>query len=165
MRRSHAFLLDGILARFRKNAGIDPVNDLRTGALQRRCDPLRRIGGIDQHSRFRLAEGLEDRDHAIRLVDRGHGGEMVDDVLRHAPRVDEHVGLAGAAHDGLGEHDRRERHVAAANVEKPRHRIGKGEDRRIDSLRLEALRDLGELVVRLPAGELGRLDLDRLRRP
>ena len=81
--------------------------------------------------------------------------------LQLAP-VEEQLRLALRRHDGVAEHERRVRQVAAADVEQPGDRVERGDDDGVLLVARQLLLDRGDLVVRLDAGKGDRLQRDRL---
>ena len=94
-------------------------------------------------NRFRTDAGIEPR-RALRLAERGEialefvVGAYVRQFLETMPHlvvelaaIDVERRATVLRHDGGGEHDRRVRHIMAADVEQPRHRLRIGHDQRI----------------------------------
>ena len=101
----------------------------------------------------------------MRRANMGNASEMGDCILRQFCRVDEEFGFALAVKNRVAQHHGRIGDIGAADVESPGDRIGLGQHDGIGGGLFEVRRDIGELVLRALAGELGRLDGDWLCRP
>ena len=130
----------------RAAGGLDDGRQARRGKLRIETDGA--PGGLAPDRRL---EGL-------RRVDVGQCCKMVLHRIVQLGRIDEERRAPVGAQDGEAQHQRRVRHVRAADVEGPGDGGRVGQDRRIGLGIGDRSGQLGELVARRLAGEALRMD-------
>ncbi len=137
---------------------------MRLGAAERAREPIAGGVGIEAHALAGRAQRLQPVGEGGRLADLGERLELRAHCRRQLVGGDEQLRLAARRNDREGERHRRVRDVGAADVEHPGDAVAQREDDGILLVGLQALLDVGDLVLRRAAGELLRMQGDRVGR-
>ncbi len=166
LRRTRAGDLGRVLHRLHRHDRIAAVHHPAAIAGYQARDRVGANAGIKPHGPVRLAERSE---IALEIRVRLYLGdflEMAAHIVAELAAIDIERRPAVFRHDRSGEHDRRVRHVVAANVEQPRHRLRIGNHQRVGGVFLHAVADARELCRGVLAGIAQVVQHDRTgRRP
>ena len=163
MRGTRALDLGRVLDRLQRQRGIGSAGDA-LGAAERARKPIARGMGIEAHALAGRAQRFQPVGERGRLADLGEGLELRPYCRRQLVGGEEQLRLAARRNDGEGERHRRVRDVGAADVEHPGDAVAEREDDGILLVGLQALLDVGDLVLRRAASELLRMQRDRVGR-
>ena len=148
-----AFDLGGVLDGLQRQRRIGPAHDA-LGAAERAGKPVAGGVGIEPHALAGRAQRLQPCGERFGRADLGERFEVRAHCRLELLGREEQLRLAGDRHDGEGEGHRRVRDVGAADVERPGDAVAEGENDRILAIGLQALLNVGDLVLCRAAGEL-----------
>ena len=163
MRGTRALDLGRVLDRLQRQRGIGSAGDA-LGAAERARKPIARGMGIEAHALAGRAQRFQPVGECGRLADLGEGLELRPYCRRQLVGGEEQLRFAARRNNGEGERHRRVRDVGAADVEHPGDAVAEREDDGILLVGLQALLDVGDLVLRRAASELLRMQRDRVGR-